>query len=74
MGCLILFKSITYAQKGAVHLKNSGISSYLIRTPVSLSGGGCGYSLKVKCFETEKAKRILEEKNIAYISSYKSAD
>jgi hypothetical protein len=46
----------------------------MIRTPVSISGGGCGYSLKIKCTDVEKAKRKLDEKGVSYISSYKMTD
>ncbi len=71
MNCLILFKSITYAQNAAAHLKRAGINAYLLRTPVSLSGGGCGYSLKIKCKDTEAAKRTLEKNKVGYISVFR---
>lgn len=71
MSCLILFKSITYAQNAAQHLKKRGINAYLVRTPLSLSGGGCGYSLKIKHNDIESAKKTLESSHVKYLSVYK---
>ena len=44
---LFLYRSLTYAQWAAAALERVGISAYLVRTPSSLSGQGCGYSLKL---------------------------
>ncbi|MBQ7625078.1 MAG: DUF3343 domain-containing protein [Clostridia bacterium] len=71
MNCLILFKSITYAQNAAIKLKAANINSYMIRTPVSLSGGGCGYSLRIKCKDLEAAKKILAKTGVSFISAFR---
>ena len=71
MYCLILFKSITYAQNASIRLKAAGINSYITKTPVSLSGGGCGYSLKIKCRDVDRAKNIVAKNNIGYISLFR---
>ena len=44
---LFLYRSLTYAQWAAAALERAGISVYLVRTPKSLSGEGCGYSLRL---------------------------
>lgn len=72
MRCLILFKSVTYAQSGAVRLEKEGISTRLIRKPSQIIGNGCGYGLIVECNNIKKAIDILEKNNIPYSSFWRN--
>ena len=57
---LLLYRSLTYAQWAAVALERAGISVYLVRTPKSLAGEGCGYSLKVSVRDGPDAILVLK--------------
>ncbi len=71
MSCLILFKSITYAQSGNARLNKRGVNSYLIRKPAAITGNSCGYALKINCADIETAKNILSKNGIIYTSVWR---
>ena len=56
---LFLYRSLTYAQWAGAALERAGISAYLVRTPKSLAGEGCGYSLKISVRDGTDAMVIL---------------
>lgn len=64
MGFLIIVKSITYAQRALGILSRNGISSNIIKPPVSLGKGSCSYALKIKEINPEKAVSVLKSSNI----------
>lgn len=72
MSCLILFKSITYAQIAFKYITGYGVNVVLMRKPGNVQGNGCGYGLKVNCSNIDKARKILEEKGIGYLSVWKN--
>ena len=41
-------RSLTFAQRSFKVLSMAGIKNILIRIPQEISGGGCGYALKIK--------------------------
>ena len=53
----IIFRSVTYAQRGERVLARAGISAYILKPPVSLGQGSCSYTLKVRA---DKLRRALE--------------
>ena len=59
MGCLIVFKSITHAQKAYQILSKRGILAQLIRAPTHLGQGSCGYALKVSREDCGKLSKML---------------
>lgn len=63
MGCLILFKSITYAQRASRSLACHGIASTMIKPPVSL-GKSCSYALKLRQDRLSDAAALLRRNNI----------
>lgn len=69
---LILFKSVTYAQRGGRVLAQKGISSYMIRSQAALGGGSCSYALKVRPETLSKALAVLNETNIPYGKVYQT--
>ena len=46
--CLILFRSLTYAQRGRHVLERAGITAVLRRAPADLTDRGCAYGLKLR--------------------------
>ena len=59
MGCLIIFKSITYAQKACDMLSKCGIRAQLIRPPAHLGHGSCSYALKIPHANCDKLAGML---------------
>lgn len=47
MKYLIMCKSLTNAQRGALLLEKRGVSAVLVKAPMSLRGNGCGYALSL---------------------------
>ena len=72
MSCLVLFKSITYAQNALFHINNNGIHAVIIRKASNISGNGCGYCIKISESNLEKVYNILNEKKVNYISVWKN--
>lgn len=64
MSCLIVMKSITYAQRASGILMRIGISSAIIKPPVSLGKGSCSYALKIKYTDLGRAIAALKGSNI----------
>ena len=69
---LILFKSVTYAQRGGRVLAQRGISSYMIRSQAALGGGSCSYALKVRPELLQRSLAALNETNIPYGKVYQT--
>ena len=44
---LIVYRSLTYAQRTAAVLERAGITARILRAPKSIAGEGCGYAVKV---------------------------
>ncbi|MBR4954861.1 MAG: DUF3343 domain-containing protein [Clostridia bacterium] len=70
MSCLIIFRSITYAQSGNRILTKNGINSYLIRKPSAVAGNSCGYALRINCSDIERAKSIMNKSGVSYIGCW----
>ena len=47
MNCLIVFRSVTQAQSAAAILRKNGVSTVLVKPPVSLGRGSCAFGLLV---------------------------
>ena len=47
MNVLIMCKSLTTAQRGALLLERHGISASVVKAPQHLRGSGCGYALSL---------------------------
>lgn len=45
--CLIITKSITYAQRVKVLLDRHGYRSAIVKVPKSIEGGSCGYAVGI---------------------------
>lgn len=70
MSCLIIFRSVTYAQSAERKLTRHGINAHLSRPPAGIAGGSCSYSLKIKDQDAPKAKQIIRQSKIPIVKIY----
>lgn len=70
MGCLIVLKSITYAQRASGVLSRLRIPLGIIKPPVSLGKGSCSYALKIKYTDMKKAVEAVRAANIPISGVY----
>ena len=68
--CLVTFRSVTPAQRGEGLLRHKGISCILQRTPRWMEEQGCGYSLRLRQQDGEKAAALLRENQIPFRKIY----
>lgn len=47
MGCLIVFQSMTHAQRAASVLSHQGIFTTVVRPPLSAGKGSCSSALRI---------------------------
>lgn len=57
-------RSLTYAQRSAKMLERAGITATIRRTPKSIAGEGCGYSVKVSSRNLAPAIQQLDRYHI----------
>jgi len=62
----ITFRSITPAQGAERLLRNSGIEAGLMRAVRQISVEGCGYSLRVRGPDGQKAVALLKSKGVPF--------
>ena len=68
--CLVTFRSVTPAQRGEGLLRRVGINCTLQRTPRWMEEQGCGYSLRLRQQDGEKAAALLREHQIPFRKIY----
>lgn len=59
MSVLILFRSVTFAQRGKRILERGGIRAELSRAPMGHTERGCGYALRIPEREKSRALELL---------------
>jgi len=59
MRYLLMFRSLTYAQRGARLLERSGITATITRVPRSAAVRGCSYGVLVSPAQSERAMELL---------------
>jgi len=67
LNCLIIFRSITYAQKAVKILERAGITAYIKRPPREITGISCSYAVKVPSYWCDKALALLRERHLDYV-------
>ncbi|MBR3974070.1 MAG: DUF3343 domain-containing protein [Oscillospiraceae bacterium] len=67
----VTFRSVTLAQRGERVLNRGKISSQLQRTPRWMEEQGCGYALRVRGDEAERAVQLLRENGIHFRKVYR---
>ena len=66
MSVLIMFRSLTYAQKGVRALERSGIGADLTKAPIETTDRGCTYCVRVTDQRMEAALSALDRQGIAH--------
>lgn len=62
-GCLIILRSVTYAQRAKRILEKHGIGAYVIKPDATLVGNGCGFAVKVPELYLAETLDILSRQN-----------
>ena len=70
MGCLIVFRSVTYAQNGLNHLNRNHIGAVLTRPPTGLGKNGCSYALKVGQQDLSRALEVLTRSGVPWSGAF----
>lgn len=70
----ITFRSVTPAQRGQRLLQQGGIGCTLQRTPRWMEERGCGYCLRVRHWDTQRAIVLLRENALGFSKAYRSTD
>lgn len=65
MGCLIIVKTVTQAQKSASILSRVGVASSIEKPPVSLGKGSCSYAVRINYADLPRAIGALRRAGIA---------
>ncbi len=71
MSCLIVFKSITYAQSAIQLMRRSGVSAGLVKTTVALGDGSCSYAVRVLERDLERARNAISGMNLMVTGVYR---
>ena len=64
MYAIILFRSLTYAQRGSQALSLAGIPSYVMKAPQGFTEKGCGYGVRLNEAKLRRAVALLDERGI----------
>ena len=70
MGCLIVFRSVTYAQNAQAYLAKKHISTTMVRPPAAVAKGGCSYALRVSRGEVRNAIQYLARSPVQYTGAF----
>jgi len=66
MPVLIMFRSLTYAQRGVRVLDRSGISAAVTKAPMITTDKGCSYCIRIPEGQIRNALTELESNGIGY--------
>ena len=66
MSAIILFRSMTYAQRGVYTLRSGGIPASVVKAPPETTDKGCTYGASVARKALQKAVRLLDSRNITH--------
>lgn len=67
---LITFRSVTPAQRGEGVLRRAGIECNVRRTPRWMEEQGCGYSLRLRQLDAQKAVHLLRTEQVPFRKVY----
>ncbi len=64
MNYIVVFRSLTFAQKAARILENSGIAAFIIKVPERLANRGCSYGVRISELNLVDAMVVLRSNGI----------
>ena len=68
----ITLRSVTFAQRGRKLLEGAGIPCQMLRTPRWMEDRGCGYALKLRKQDCERAIALLDRGEIPWRKVYEA--
>lgn len=71
---LIMFRSLTYAQRGMSVLERAGVTVGLVKAPQSVSATGCTYGLRVHSKRLEYSLELLRKNGLSFGKVYEYTD
>ena len=71
---LILFQSMTRAQRAARLLERRGITAYVVKAPMKLTDRGCTYALSLSSRRLPEAVELLRGSGLRLGRQFRSAD
>lgn len=71
--CLILFRSLTYAQRAAHALERSGFTATIRKAPPGLTDRGCTYSVRIRARNLSRALTLLQQRGLEHGKVFVSA-
>ena len=74
MSAIILFRSLTQAQRGVYTLRSGGIPATVIKAPPETTDRGCTYAAGVARRSLERAVRFLDSKNVTHGKAFLPGD
>ena len=66
MPVIIMFRSLTLAQRGARELERFGISAAVTKAPIHTTDQGCSYCIRLSDARLNKAMSILRDRGIGF--------
>ena len=70
----ITFRSVTPAQRGQRILQQAGIVAALLRTPRWMEERGCGYCLRIRPEDSQRAVALLQQNQLNFSNVYTDVD
>ena len=70
----ITFRSVTPAQRGQRALQQAGMDCALLRTPRWMEERGCGYCLRLRPEDTDRAVALLRQGKLTFSKVYADRD
>lgn len=64
--CLILFRSLTYAQRAAHLLERSGMTATVRKAPQGLTDRGCTYCVRLRANLLSSALTLLKQRGLEH--------
>ena len=64
--CLILFRSLTHAQRAAHILERSGMTATVRKAPQGLTDRGCSYCVRLRAGRLSGALTLLEQRGMEH--------
>ena len=64
--CLIMFRSLTYAQRAAHRLERSGVTAGVRRAPPGLTDRGCAYCVRLRANRLVASLSLLEKHGLEH--------
>ena len=71
---IITFRSVTPAQRAERLLRGVGLSCHLGRTPRWMEEQGCGYCLRLRRQELDRARELMVKNGVRYRRAYRVDD